>query len=47
MQTDSKKKKVTFKNKFVNVIEVESYKKYNLNEELYDRADAKCACFIY
>ena len=42
-----KKKKVTFKNRFVNVIEVESYKKYNLNEELYDRADAKCTCFIY
>ena len=42
-----KKKKVSFKNKFVNVVEVESYKKYNLNDELYDRADAKCTCFIY
>ena len=42
-----KKKKVTFKNKLVNVVEVESYKKYNLNDALYDRADAKCTCFIY
>ena len=42
-----KKKKVTFKNKFVDVIEVECFKKYNLNEHLYDRAEAKCSCFIY
>ena len=37
-----KKKKVTFKNKFVSIIDVENYKKYNVNEYLYNRnADAK------
>ena len=40
-----RRKKVTFKNKLVNVIEIESYKKYNNN--FYDNADAKCACIIF
>ena len=39
------KKKVSFKNGFVDIIQVESYKKYNLS--LYDNADAKCSCIIY
>ena len=39
------KKKVSFKNGFVDIIQVESYKKYNL--ALYDNADAKCSCIIY
>ena len=40
-----RRKRVTFKNKFVNVIEVESYKKYNVCD--YDKAYAKCSCFIF
>ena len=40
-----KKKKVSFKNKFVDVIEIESYKKYYNN--FYDNADAKCSCIIF
>ena len=39
------KKKVSFKHGFVDIIQVESYKKYNL--ALYDNADAKCSCIIY
>lgn len=39
------KKKVSFKHEFVDIIQVESYKKYNL--ALYDNADAKCSCIIY
>ena len=43
-----RKKKVTFKNKFVSIIDVENYKKYNVNDDLYNRnADAKCTCIIY
>ena len=42
-----RKKKVHFKHKFVNIIEVESYKKYNINNGLYDNANAKCTCIIY
>ena len=42
-----KKKSVTFKTKFVNIIEVESYKQYNVNKLLYGTNDAKCSCFIY
>ena len=41
-----KKKKVTFKTKFVNIIEVESYKKYNVNMSSNDDDDAKCSCSI-
>ena len=37
-------KKVSFKNSFVEIIQVESYKKYNI--ALYDNADAKCSCLI-
>ena len=48
-------KKVHFLNKnFVKYIDVESLKKYNINEESFlenkensDKADAKCTCFIY
>ena len=42
-----RKKKVNFRNKFVDIIEVESYKKYNINDGLYDNANAKCTCSIY
>lgn len=42
-----RKKKVNFKPKLVDFIEVESYKKYNINEYLYDNADARCACLVY
>ena len=42
-----RKKKVKFKHKFVNIINVESYKKYNINDRLYDSANAKCTCLIY
>ena len=43
-----RKKKVTFKNKLVCIIDVENYKKYNVNDDLYNKnADAKCTCLIY
>jgi hypothetical protein len=45
-----KKKKVTFKKKFVSYIDVESYKKYNMDNCIFNdnnKADAKCACVIY
>ncbi len=42
-----RRKKVNFKKKFVDVIDVENYKQYNINEYLYDYADAKCSCLIY
>ena len=42
-----RKKKVNFKNIFVDIVEVESFKKYNINDGLYDNANAKCTCSIY
>ena len=42
-----KKKIVSFKTKFVDIIEVESYKKYNKNRLLNETNEAKCTCFIY
>ena len=43
-----KKKKVTFKKKFVDIVNIESYKKYNLNKSLNnDSEDTKCSCIIY
>ena len=43
-----KKKKVNFKRKFVTIIDIESFKKYNMeNNCLYDKAEAKCTCFVY
>lgn len=41
------KKKVRFKNQLVNIIEIESFKKYNINDGIYDNAHAKCACIIF
>ena len=44
----AKKKKVNFKRKFVTVINIESYKKYNMeNNCLYDKAEAKCTCIVF
>ena len=40
-------KKVRFKPNFVTVIDIESYKEYNLNEYWRDFGDAKCCCLIY
>ena len=43
-----RKKKVNFKRKFVTIINIESYKKYNLeNNCLNDKAHANCTCLIY
>ena len=43
-----KKKKLTFKKKFVDIVNIESYKKYNLNKSLNnDSEDTKCSCIIY
>ncbi len=42
-----RKKKVNFKPKLVDFIDVESYKKYNINKYLNDIGDAKCACLVY
>ena len=45
-----KKKKVTFKKKFVSYVDVESYKKYNMDNCIFNdnnKADSKCACVIY
>ena len=41
-------KKVTFKKKIVDIIEIESFKKYNLENGFNtgDRTDAKCSCFV-
>ena len=51
---DLQNKKVHFlDNNFVKYIDVESYKKYNINEESFlenensNKANAKCTCFIY
>ena len=51
---DMHNKKVHFlDNNFVKYINVESFKKYNINEEPFledknsDKADVKCTCFIY
>ena len=52
---DIHSKKVHFlDNNFVKYINVESFKKYNINEESFlenkensDKADVKCTCFIY
>ena len=51
---DMHSKKVHFlDNNFVKYINVESFKKYNINEESFlgnensDKADAKCTCLIY
>jgi len=52
---DLHSKKVHFlDNNFVKYINVESFKKYNLNEEPFldnkennDKVDVKCTCFIY
>ena len=44
----AKKKKVNFKRKFVTIIDIESFKKYNMeNNCLYDKAEAKCTCLVY
>ena len=43
----SKKKKVTFANKFVEIIDIENYKKYYRNEYWGDNAIARCTCIIY
>ena len=42
-------KKVTFKKSFVNIVEIESYKKYNIDNNLTpnDKADTKCTCLIF
>ena len=42
-------KKVTFKKNFVNIVEIESYKKYNIDNNLTpnDKADTKCTCLIF
>ena len=43
-----RKKKVSFKHKFVNIIEVENFKKYNVNDDFYNnKAKALCSCIIY
>ena len=43
-----RKKKVNFKKKFVTIINVESYKKYNMETNFFnDKSDAKCTCLIY
>ena len=43
-----RKKIVTFKTKFVTIIEVESFKKYNINENLFNNnVDTICSCEIY
>ena len=51
---DMHNKKVHFlDNNFVKYINVESFKKYNINEEPFledknsDKTDVKCTCFIY
>ena len=51
---DMPSKKVHFLDQnFVKYINVESFKKYNINEETFlenensDKADVKCTCFIY
>ena len=41
------KKKVKFSNKLVTYIDVENYKKYNVNHDLYNNAEAQCICLIY
>ena len=44
----TKKKKVHFKRKFVTIIDIESFKKYNIqNNCFYDKAEAKCTCLVY
>ena len=43
-------KKVTFKKKFVSYIDIESYKKYNMDNCILNdnnKADTKCTCVIY
>ena len=43
-----RKKKVNFKRKFVTIIDIESFKKYNMeNNCLNDKAEAKCTCLVY
>ena len=45
-----KAKKVTFKKNFTEVVDVESYKKYNLennNISHTDKSNTKCTCFIF
>ena len=41
-------KKVTFKKKLVDVIEIESFKKFNLENgfNIDDRTNTKCSCFV-
>ena len=44
----AKKKKVNFKRKFVTIIDIESYKKYNMENNCFnDKAEAKCTCLVY
>ena len=44
----AKKKKVNFKRKFVTIINIESFKKYNMENNCFnDKAEAKCTCLIY
>jgi len=42
-------KKVTFKKKIIDIIEIESFKKYNLENDFNsnNRTDAKCSCFMF
>ena len=42
-------KKVTFKKKLVDVIEIESFKKYNLENDFNpdNKTDTKCSCIVY
>ena len=42
-------KKVTFKKKFVDIIEIESYKKYNLENDFNSdyKTDTKCSCIVF
>ena len=55
-ELNTKKKKVTFESKFVNIINIKSYKKYNSNnnyqkDRLNNNSSKKkivhCTCFIF
>ena len=44
----AKKKKVNFKRKFVTIINIESFKKFNMeNNCLNDKAESTCTCLVY
>ena len=45
-----KAKKVTFKKKFVTYVDIESFKKYNMENFCFnanDKTEEKCTCFIF